>query len=210
MKNIHLLAAVLLLASTACNNTKKEESGMAKDGTQQASSSTPDSATMMKNWQAYMAPGDMHKMMASWDGNWSCTVSTWMQPGVPPIASTATAVNKMVLGGRYQASAFTGTFNGMPFEGMGTLAYDNAKKLFISTWMDNMGTGVMKMEGPWDPATKTMDLKGSMIDPSTGKEVTAHQMFTEKDANTQVMVIFAPGPGGKEYKSMEILFTRDK
>ncbi len=211
MKKIHLLTTVLLLASTACNNAKKEEGTTAKDSsTQQAAAPAPDSATMMKNWQAYMTPGDMHKMMASWDGNWSCTVSSWMQPGTPPVTSKATAVNKMVLGGRYQASTFTGSFNGMPFEGMGTLAYDNAKKLFISTWVDNMGTGVMKMEGPWDPAKKSMELKGTMVDPSSGKDVTARETFTEKDANTQVMTMFAPGPDGKEFKTMEIIFTRNK
>ena len=29
----------------------------------------PDSATMMKNWQAYMTPGDVHKMLAKGNGN---------------------------------------------------------------------------------------------------------------------------------------------
>lgn len=27
----------------------------------------------------------------------------------------------------------------MPFEGISTLGYDNAKKTFFSTWIDNMG-----------------------------------------------------------------------
>jgi hypothetical protein len=35
----------------------------------------------------------------------------------------------------------------MPFEGISTLGYDNAKKTFFSTWIDNMGTGMMVMEG---------------------------------------------------------------
>lgn len=30
---------------------------------------------------------------------------------------------------------------------MSLLAYDNARKLFISTWIENVGTGMMVLEG---------------------------------------------------------------
>ena len=164
----------------------------------------------MKAWMAYMTPGDPHKMMAKWDGEWTGEVTMWMAPGAAPSKNTSTAINKMILGGRYQVSNHKGNFNGMPFEGMGTLAYANAKKVFLSTWIDNMGTGVMNMEGPWDEATKSITLKGKMIDPTTGKEVTAKETFRILDDNTQVMEMYAPAPDGKEFKTMEIKFTRKK
>jgi hypothetical protein len=52
----------------------------------------------------------------------------YMAPDTPSQKNTATCVNKMILGGRYQSSTHTGSFNGMPFEGISTLGYDNAKK----------------------------------------------------------------------------------
>ena len=35
----------------------------------------------------------------------------------------------------------------MTFKGTGIEGYDNGKKKFVGTWMDNMGTGIMMSEG---------------------------------------------------------------
>ena len=55
-----------------------------------------------KAWMAYMTPGEMHQMLAKDDGEWNEEITMWMAPGAPPSKSTATAVNKMIMGGRYQ------------------------------------------------------------------------------------------------------------
>jgi hypothetical protein len=164
----------------------------------------------MKKWMDYMTPGDVHKMVSSWDGTWTGEISVWMAPNTPATKSVGTAINKMVLGGRYQVSNHTGEFGGMPFEGQSTLAYDNIKKVFESVWIDNMGTGVMHLTGPWDAATKTISLTGKMLDPMSGKEVTVRETLKVIDDNTQVIEMYAPGPDGKEYKTMEIKSTRKK
>ena len=206
---ITICAASLLFA---CNNEKEKAAepkiAAASIVTPAAVESMPDSATLMKNWETYMALGEAHKMMAAWNGTWTGEVTMWMTPEATPSKSTATAVNKMVLGGRYQQSSFKGNFNGMLLEGMSTLAYDNEKKLYISTWIDNMGTGVMLSQGPWDPATKSITLTGRMIDPATRKEVDFKQIFKPIDNNYQVMEMYAPGPDGQEFKTMEIKYTR--
>ena len=178
-----------------------------------ASTAMPDSATMMKNWQAYMTPGDVHKMMASWNGTWNGEVVMWdpFKPaGSPADTSKATIVNKMAMGGRYQTATTTGNMMGMPFEGMSMLAYDNIKKTFISTWVDNMGTGIMKLEGPWDEATKSITFKGKCVNPGTGKEEDTWEKFTVVDDNTQMMEMYCKGPDGKDFKTMQIKFTRKK
>src|SRR5438132_1632850 len=122
-----ILAATMLLVG--CNNSSEDKSKTGTDSTKMSAGNDKknmppmDSTTMMKNWQAYMTPGDMHKMMSSWDGKWNSEVTLWEKPGAPPQKSTGTTINKMVLGGRYQESVNTGTMMGMPFEGHGTLAY---------------------------------------------------------------------------------------
>ncbi|MEP6594852.1 MAG: DUF1579 domain-containing protein [Ginsengibacter sp.] len=166
-----------------------------------------DQAAMEKAWQAYMTPGDVHKMLAKSDGEWTEDITMWMVPGAPPEKTTATVVNKMILGGRYQQSIHKGTVMGQPFEGMGTLAYDNAKKTFVSTWADNMGTGIMVMEGPWDDATKTINMKGKQTEPMTGKDMDMRQTFKIIDDNTQQLEMFAT-QNGTEYKTMEIKLKR--
>ncbi|MFN2457078.1 MAG: DUF1579 domain-containing protein [Chitinophagaceae bacterium] len=204
-----ICAAFILLA---CNNSTTAESTNTSDtGTNTSTSSNaamPDSATMMRNWQAYMTPSEPHKMMASWDGTWVGDMTMWMAPGAPPTKSTTTSVNKMVMGGRYQQSTHTGDFMGSPFNGMSTMAYDNIKKVFISTWIDNMGTGVMVMEGPWDSTSKTITLKGKMVDPGVGKEIDVRETFRVIDNNNTVMEMYGAGPDGKEMKTMEIKYKR--
>lgn len=174
------------------------------------SAQMPDSASM-KKWMDYMTPGKEHKMMASWDGAWSGDITLWMAPGAPPTKSMGTAINQMVLDGRYQQSTTSGSFEGMPYNGMGTLAFDNGKKVFIATWIDNMGTGMMVGQGPWNEATKSMTLKGTMVDPMTGKDCAFREVLKIIDNDHQVMEMYVPDPAtGKEYKSMEIKYSRNK
>ena len=154
-----------------------------------------------------MTPGDVHKMIAASNGTWNEDVTIWMAPDAPPSKSTATAENKMIMGGRYQESTTTGSLNGMPFEGQNLLAYDNAKKVFYSNWIDNMGTGMMQMQGTWDAATKTINFTGTTVDAMTGKDMNIRETFTIIDNNTQMMTMYATHDG-KEFKSMEIKFTR--
>ena len=166
------------------------------------------SESEMKAWMEYMTPGDIHKMMASWDGEWEGDIKMWMAPGQDPIQSKASSVNKMILGGRYQESRTSGNFNGMPLEGISTTAYDNSKKKFINTWIDNFGTGVMLMEGTWDPSTKTIEYSGKSLDPMVGKNVQMRQTIKIIDDNTQLMEMFTTPDGGKEFKTMEITMKR--
>jgi len=215
-KLIAFVAAAILFA--ACNNEKKKDgdkkdnaSDTAKTGENGMNGTTmPDSATMMKNWQEYMTPGEVHTMMAKWDGTWSGDVTMWMAPGVPEQKSTSTAVNKMIMNGLYQESNHSGDMMGMPFSGKSTVAYDNHRKEFVSTWIDNMGSGIMVMKGTWDEATKTINMKGKMVDPGTKMDTDVRETFKIIDDNTQEMEMFVMTPDGKEFKTMNIKYTRKK
>ena len=218
MKQITLTLCAVTILLFACNDKKKTDEGksattdtkMDLKETSKEAMAMPDSATMAKNWQAYMTPGDVHKMMASWDGTWNSDITMWMQPGAPEEKTTSVAVNKMVLNGLYQQSTHTGMMMGMPFNGMSTTAYDIHKKEFINTWIDNMGSGIMVLKGPWDEATKTMNLKGKATDPGTTGDMDIRETLKIIDENTQEMEMFSMMPNGKEFKTMNIRFTRKK
>ena len=161
----------------------------------------------MQKWTAYMTPGDMHQMLAKTDGTWNEDVTMWSDPNAAPMKMTATCENKMILGGRYQESRHTGYFNNMPFEGYNLIGYDNIKKVFQSTWIDNMGTGTIHMEGPYDPATKTVTLTGKEIEPMSGQEIEVKQTVQFVDDNNELVQMFSTRDG-KEVKTMEIKLTR--
>ncbi len=163
----------------------------------------------MKNMQDYMTPGEVHKMIAKYDGTWNSAVLVWMKPGAQPMSSKSVAVNSMILGGRYQQSKITGDYGGMPFEGFSLLSYDNAKKVFTSTWLDNFGTGTTTLEGTWDGASKTITFKGKMYDPTSGKDTEVKETLQFVDDNTLRSQMFVE-TGSGEFKTMEITSNRAK
>lgn len=214
-----VLCTTIVLTVAGCGDEPTTNSAANKDSAAaakpdspasmtEAPATPPDTAAMRQAMIAYATPGEMHRMLASADGKWDADVTSWWSPDGPPQKSKGVSTNKMVLGGRYQESTFSGSFGGMPFEGKGTVAYDNTKKVFVSSWMDNMGTGLMIMEGPYDPATKTISFAGTMTDPTTGKECKVREIMTFTDDKHQKMEMFAAPAGQKEYKTMEILFTK--
>lgn len=166
-------------------------------------------ADAQKAWMDYMTPGPMHKMMAMGDGDWDTDITLWMAPGTEPMKQIGSCTCKMILDGRFQESRQSGSFGGMKFDGIGLTGFDNAKKVFQSTWMDNMGTGIMVLEGKWDDATRTIHYSGKSVDPSNGNELIIRQVHKWVDDNTQKMEMYMM-MDGKEFKNMEITMTRKK
>jgi len=164
-------------------------------------------AGSMKAWQDYMTPGDVHKMLAKYNGDWNEAITFWMQPGAPPTQATSTAHTEMIMGGRYQESKITGNMMGMPFEGFSLLGYDNLKKIFTSTWVDNFGTGTTTLQGTWDSTAKMILLDGKEVDPMSGNDMDIKETIQFIDDNTQKIVMFKRVPLG-EIKTMEITLTR--
>jgi hypothetical protein len=222
MKKIAILltaAVSICLYSCGNNNTENKDGATVenkdtmmatpKNDTMATAPAAPmDSATKMKAYMEYSTPGEVHKMMASWAGKWDADVTSWMEPGKPEQKSKGSVDRKMILGGRYMMSMHTGNMGGMPFEGHEMLAYDNAKKMFLSSWMDNMGTGIMNSEGKWDDATKSVTMKGKMLDPATQKDCEVREVFTVVDDKHQNFEMYVTSPGQKEFKCMEAHYTK--
>jgi hypothetical protein len=168
---------------------------------------TPADNPQMKAWMAYMTPGMPQQMMAKSAGEWKAEVMQFQDPSQPPMRSTAAVHNEMILGGRYLSTKYNGNMMGMPFEGMGTMAYDNGTKMYYSTWVDNMGTGISYMKGTMSADGKSLELKGSSYDPTQGKEVMMRQVTTFIDDNHQKMEFYSM-MNGKEVKMMEMNLSR--
>ena len=158
-----------------------------------------------KAWMSYMTPGEPHKMLAEEAGKWDCEMKFWMSPGAPAQTYKVTADIEMILGGRYQVSDYKGMVMGMPFEGKGTVAYDNAEKIYVSTWIDNMGTGLMVMKGKKEG--NVIHFSGEGIDPVSGERIKMREVYTIVDKNTRKLEMFNI-VDGKEFKTMEIIMKR--
>ena len=128
----------------------------------------PDDAQMMAMMMDLAKPGENHKILEESVGSWTYTTKFWMSAdtNTPPMESSGTAVHKANHGRTLFPIRSHGQDAGMPgadgkmmdmdFHGMEIDGFDNVKKKFVSSWVDNMGTGIMLSEGTYDPATKTI------------------------------------------------------
>jgi hypothetical protein len=161
----------------------------------------------MQVWMEYMTPGPLHEWMAKSEGDWTYEGKFWMDPAGEPTISSGTMTSEMLLGGRYLQQKHYGSMMGMPFEGINIVAYDNAKNLFISTWIDNMGTGIMIAEGPYNESDKSIKLEGTYFDPMTKSNKIFREILRTIDDNNQMLEMYMV-EGDEEFKNMELLFTK--
>ena len=174
-------------------------------------------AEMMQMMMEMGKLNENHKVLAELVGDWSYTVKMWMAPDSPPSESKGTATRKAAMGGRYFIADASGKFQ-MPgpdgkmqdidFKGMAVDGYDNAKKKFVSSWIDSMGTGIMMAEGTYDAATKMFTYRAD-YDMAPGVKTKIRETVKVSDKDHHVMEWFEDR-GGKEVKTMEISYARKK
>lgn len=162
--------------------------------------------------------GENHKMLEEHlSGEWTYESKCWMNPADPPCLSSGSASVKPVMGGRFLLGDYTGKVS-MPgpegqlmdvdFVGMMVTGYDNVTKKFVNTWIDNFNTGIMKSEGSYDAATRTITYHGESPDPMQGNKLVKVRMLIRiVNKNEHVMEWYQPHDG-KEAKTMEITYKR--
>jgi hypothetical protein len=182
-----------------------------------AATGQPNPQEMMKQMMELSKLNENHKLLASMDGNWNYTIKFWMNPdpNAKPQESKGTATRKSIMGGRYfvmdvsgkmQMPGEDGKMKDMQFKGMAVEGYDNIKKKFIGSWIDNMGTGIQFSEGTYDPATKTFTYTSEM-EPVPGMKSQVREVLKATD-NNHMTLEWYENQGGGEKKTMEINYTR--
>ena len=100
---------------------------------------------------------------------------------------------------------------GQPFDGMGLVGYDNIKKTYQTIWLDSMGTGMMMGTSSFDADKKVLSESGHFSCPMVNGERTYRSVVTLKDSEHYTYEMYMTDPdSGKEYKAMEINYTRKK
>lgn len=151
-----------------------------------------------------MKPGPEHAKLVKSVGTWKVAITWWMDGKATK--STGTSQVSAVFDNRYTREEFTGEFDGKKFQGVGTMGYDNAAKLVVSTWYDSMGTGIVYSSGPAAEKGKDLELRGEMTCPVKGP-MTLRQVHKQESENRCIVTMYNI-VDGKETKSMELAYTR--
>jgi len=174
----------------------------------------------MKQMMELSKLNENHKLLASLAGNWSYNIKFWMNPdpNAKPQESKGNASTKPVMGGRYfvmdvsgkmQMPGPDGKMKDVEFKGMGIDGYDNVKKKFVSSWIDNMGTGIEFSEGTYDSATKTFTYASEM-EAVPGMKTKVREVLKIADNDHHTFEWYEDRGKGQEAKTMEISYTRKK
>lgn len=167
-----------------------------------------EDAAMMEAWTKFATPGPGHAAIEPLVGAWKVESTGWMAPDAPPQKGTGTSEHEWVLGGRCLRQTFHGEANGQPFEGIGYTGYDNFKKKYVGAWIDTMGTGIMISSGEADATGKAFTFEAEIDDVMTGKPMKMREVIRIESADRDVMEMYTADRTGKEYKMMEIFYTR--
>ena len=182
--------------------------------------SAADMQKMMAQMMEMSKLNENHKLLSSLDGDWDYSIKFWMNPNpsAPPQESNGTATRKTIMDGRYSVMDVSGKMqmpgeDGKPkdvdFKGMGIEGYDNVKKKFVASWIDNMGTGIEFSEGTYDPATKSFTYT-SEIEAIPGMKTKVREVVKVTDENHMSLEWYEKQKGGQEKKTMEINYTKKK
>ncbi len=169
---------------------------------------SPEQQEMMQRFEAYAALGPEHALLAKRVGTWDYTITMWMAPDAPPSESAGTCESTLILGGRFIKDSVTGNFHGQEFLGIGIAGYDNIKKKYVATWLDSMGTGIMNAEGSASADGKTITYATEYSCPIMNGTRHSKTVETYIDHDHWTMESYESTPDGKEFKMMEIKYTR--
>ena len=156
----------------------------------------------------FAEPNAHHQQLLGFVGSWEIISRVWMSPGQAPVETKGSAEKHMVLGGRFLQENFTGTMMATPFVGQGLTGYDNAKKRYVSIWVDTLSTAVLCSEGTMAADDKQLVLTGSGFDPATGQDKSFLQVIHIDSNQSHSFEWFEPGADGKETKLFEVIYTR--
>lgn len=152
-------------------------------------------------------PGPEQKLLAKLKGTYDAKITSWFEPA-KPMESKGLTKRKMIMDGLFLQENHDGEFFGAKFKGMAIIGYDTDKKHYFMAWIDNFGTGIMVNQGTYDPAAKTWTYVGEEDSPK-GKLKTRDVFTVLGDDEQRFEMYRTPvAPGAKEFKVMEVVYTR--
>jgi hypothetical protein len=162
---------------------------------------------MMAQMMKYAMPTKAHDFLKNYVGAWDVEVKSWMKPGDQPEMSKGTMKGELFFDGRFFMGNFDGMMMAQPFKGMQIIGYDLFQNKYVGFWIDNMSTCFYMTSGTLDGSGKVLTETGMWPNPMTGGANKVKIVTTHMDGKFR-FEMFRTGPDGKEFKSMEIMYSR--
>ncbi|MFH0982215.1 MAG: DUF1579 domain-containing protein [Planctomycetota bacterium] len=156
----------------------------------------------------YAMPGEHHKLLGKMAGSWNLSVKYWMNSELPAVESKGTCTRKWILGNRFVLEEFDGGNLALPFQGMAIYGYDSFEQKYTSVWVDTMSTAITTNTGTCQEPCDVITFVGRHGDPWSGTKKLSRGVTRFVSDNQHVLEFYEPGSDGKEFKVLEIVYTR--
>lgn len=164
------------------------------------------------DFETMRRPAPQHDLLKPFVGSFRAEVRMWMAPG-DPMVSGGTMTNTLELGGLFLRQHYTGDDQPGPvpaFEGRGYWGFNKTTGLFEGFWIDTASSVMQHETGNVDGSGRVWTMVGEFTDPGSGKPMRKKSVIRLTDENHHSMEMFMPGPDGREVRTMEILYSRQK
>ena len=179
---------------------------------------TPVWAHEETDWVTLNKPGEAHRKLDVFAGEWKTTTSIWMAgPDKPPGVSEGKSTFAWILDGRFMEERTKSFLNfpgpdgklmKVPFEGRGVMGYDKVRKLYVNTWVDSLSTYIGYQKGQFSADGKTLTLYGEMDEPAMGVFGRTIRIQTVLESENRHVFTMYDLHAGEDYKVMEIVYER--
>lgn len=146
-------------------------------------------AEMMAKAQKYTQPGEHHKKLERFVGEWDMEMRITMQ-GAPGTATQGTSSIKWLMPGRWLQMQGTGSMMGLPLNTITLLGYDNFKQSYVTTSISSIDTAMNRSEGDFTPDDKALVVYGTLDEYLTGEHdkmvKTVYRFISEDELNIEV------------------------
>ena len=197
-----LLTALLFLLWT----------GVSGFGEEKKKEPSKEQLEMYKKWLSLTSPGENHKHLQYFVGDWESVQKAWQAPGAEPTVRYQDIHVESLYEGRFTRAAirFRGKIMGMVAEGIVITGYDSYKKEFMSLTYGSMGTRFSINKGQLDKTGKTRIDWGESENMFTGKKHKTKGVTLIQGPDKYKYDYYRVDEEGKEVKVMEIIYTRKK
>jgi len=167
---------------------------------------------MMELWKKYTFPGEKHKHIEYFVGEWESVIKSWPEPGKEPDVRTQEIKVESFFDGRFTKAYIKTDASdvGMLLETIVINGYDNYKQEFFSITLSKQRTDYFLTSGKLDETGKIRTDTGVQTDIFTGKESRVKAITTIINHDKYTYEYYQIDPEGNEIKRMDITYTRKK
>jgi hypothetical protein len=139
---------------------------------------------------------------------WDTAATVWLAAGGAADTAKGRAEFWSNHGDRFLIEEFNGALLGRPVTLHLIFGYDNAKKKYVASMVSSVATEIKVREGTADATGKVITFNGQTFDPVDGKYHAERAVYKIESDKKLLVEVFETPPGGKEWKKMEVVYTR--